>query len=124
MNLSTDNQHRLMWHGMLVLLLSVLLASLALLPVTLVAAEITIENMSASELVRSKDKIPDCRGLQEPAYDIPGSSIGDCVQFFIRKGGEAEDRTILIRRCYCSEKRSASITGYRIQRYTTGAALH
>jgi tetratricopeptide (TPR) repeat protein len=51
--------------------------------------------MSASELVRSKDKIPDCRGLQEPAYDIPGSSIGDCVQFFIRKGGEAEDRNDL-----------------------------
>jgi hypothetical protein len=95
MNLSTDNQRRLMWRGMLVFLLGLLLASLALLPVTLVAAESTIENMSASELVRSKDKIPDCRGLQEPAYDIPGSSIGDCVQFFIRKGGEAEDRNDL-----------------------------
>ena len=95
MNLSTDNQRRSMWHGMPVVLLGVLLASLALLPATLVAAESTIENMSASELVRSKDKIPDCRGLQEPAYNIPGSSIGDCVQFFIRKGGEAEDRNDL-----------------------------
>jgi hypothetical protein len=95
MNLSTDNQRRLMWRGMLVFLLGLLFASLALLPVTLVAAESTIENMSASELIRSKDKIPDCRGLQEPAYNIPGSSIGDCVQFFIRKGGEAEDRNDL-----------------------------
>ena len=95
MNLSTDDQRRLMWRGMLVFLLGLLFASLALLPVTLVAAESTIENMSTSELVRSKDKIPDCRGLQEPAYNIPGSSIGDCVQFFIRKGGEAEDRNDL-----------------------------
>jgi tetratricopeptide (TPR) repeat protein len=75
--------------------LPLLLVSLFMLPLAVIAAESSIKNMNADELVRSKDKIPECQALQNPAVIIPGSSVGDCLQFFIRKGGEAEDRNDL-----------------------------
>jgi tetratricopeptide (TPR) repeat protein len=71
--------------------LTCLLFSLA----TQAIAADAFENLSANELIREKYRIPECQALRNPNVDVPGSSIGDCVQFFIRKGGEAEDRNDL-----------------------------
>src|SRR4051794_33991347 len=59
------------------------------------AAENGIDDLSTNELINSKDRIDECRGLGSPTSNIPGSSIGDCVQFFIGKGDLAEYRNDL-----------------------------
>ncbi|MGY4466579.1 tetratricopeptide (TPR) repeat protein [Bradyrhizobium sp. LB9.1b] len=56
------------------------------------AADNRIDDLSANELIKAKDQIDECRGLQSPTSSIQDSSVGDCVQFFIRRGDLAEYR--------------------------------
>jgi tetratricopeptide (TPR) repeat protein len=75
--------------------LSAIVLGFILMSVPALAVDNGIDDLSANELIKAKDRIEECRGLQSPTANIPGPSVGDCVQFFIRKGDLAEYRNDL-----------------------------
>ena len=41
-------------------------------------------NLGATELTKAKDRIPECKGLQNSSLNSAGSSNDACVQFFVK----------------------------------------
>jgi tetratricopeptide (TPR) repeat protein len=75
--------------------LSAIVSGFILISAPALAVDNGIDDLSANELIKAKDRIDECRGFQSPTSNNPGSSVADCVQFFIRKGDLAEYRNDL-----------------------------